>query len=363
MIKKVHLVLVLISLLVAFIYYDSWNSRFFQDDKIHFRIISENANFLTPPADWPYYRPVAINLFYSFGKAVSGTNPFGYHLILFLAFAATLFCFFALAKTFLENNRRALLATLFYATNVSLFGDFYWIAKSYLVLGSLFMFLSVLAYQKKSRWWFIVSAMSVTLALGSNELGFVLPGLFILTDWLRKRWPGVRFIILTGLTFFLGVWRYFLVGVPKDSDYTIHLGLVNLSTVKWYLFRLINLPEAVQRDKDAILWVGISIFLIAMLYFVVRYKNRRKNWRLFIFGVLWFFGGAAPHFLMPEHISSQYLAVSLFGPAIILGEIAILNLSVVILFAGYLLATWRGLDFLRLTHWLILKNTGPIGKF
>lgn len=363
MIKKFHIVIVLIALLVAFIYYDSWNSRFFQDDKIHFRIISTSANFLAPTANWPYYRPVAINLFYTLSKTLFGTNPFGYHLILFLAFTATLFCFAHLAKTFLKSNRRALVGTLFYATNVSLFGDFYWIAKSYLVLGSLFMFLSVLAYQKKSRWWFLISAASLTLALGSNELGFVLPGLFLLTDWLKKRWPGMRFILLTGLALFLGVWRYFLVGVPKDADYTIHIGLVNLSTVKWYLFRLINLPEAVQRDKDAVLWVGVSVFLAVTLFFAVRYRNWRRNWRLFVFGTLWFFAAAAPHFLMPEHISSQYLAVSLFGPALILGEIAILNYWLILLFAGYLLSTWRGLDFLRHTHWLILKNTGPIGKF
>lgn len=363
MIKRFHVVLVLICLLVALIYYDSWNSRFFQDDKIHFRIISENSNFLVPPANWPYYRPVAINIFYGVSQTLFGRNPFGYHAILFLAFSATLFCFFALAKTFLKNNRRALIATLFYATNVSLFGDFYWIAKSYLVLGSLFMFLSVLGYLKKSKKWFLVSVFSLILALGSNELAFVLPGLFVLTDWLRGRWPGIRFIILTGITFGLGIWRYLLVGVPKDADYTIHIGLVNVSTIKWYLFRLFNLPEAVQRDKDPILWVAIAVFVFVILYFVARYRDWRKNWRLFVFGILWFFGGALPHFLMPEHISSQYLAVSLFGPALLLGEIALLNRWIVILFAGYILATWRGLDFLRQTHWLILKNTGPIGKF
>lgn len=88
-----------------------------------------------------------------------------------------------------------------------------------------------------------------------------------------------------------------------------------------------------------------------------------KNIKLILFGGAFFVLSAMPFFFLPNHMSSYYLSMALFGPALIAGEILKGRKLIILFCLLYLLLTLLGLNFLSQTHWIILKNTGPIGKF
>lgn len=88
-----------------------------------------------------------------------------------------------------------------------------------------------------------------------------------------------------------------------------------------------------------------------------------RNLKLILFGAAFFVFGALPFFFLPNHMSAYYLTIALFGPALIAGNVIKSKKLIILFFLGYLLLTIFGLQFLSATHWIILKNTGPIGKF
>lgn len=88
-----------------------------------------------------------------------------------------------------------------------------------------------------------------------------------------------------------------------------------------------------------------------------------RNVKLILFGAAFFVLSALPFFFLPNHMSSYYLTMALFGPALIFGKFIQGKKLTILVCLGYLLLTILGLKFLSHTHWIILKNTGPIGKF
>ena len=128
-------------LLTAAVYRDSFTSRFFQDDKILLGIARSGSPFAVIP-NFPY-RPVSQELFYLVSSKLFGLDPLGYHLVLFAFFAGTVILIYKLADKLLESNRKAILAAFFYALNISLFAEFFWIATSYFSIGAFSLMLSL----------------------------------------------------------------------------------------------------------------------------------------------------------------------------------------------------------------------------
>lgn len=337
----------LLLVLVALVYKDSFTSPFFQDDKILLGLP------LTPISNFPY-RPVSQAIFYSLSQSLFGLNVFYYHLALFLAFVATIFVIFRLAKLLLKDRSKALVATFFYALNISLFANFYWVATSYFTIGALFFFLTILFYLEKKT---LLTIVTYLLALGSNELAFVLPLIFAAFGWYLNSWPKRLFGFLVSLPILL--WPRLLIGLPQAVDYSLSVGQ-SLATFRWYAIRVLNFPEGIQRSSDYLL---IAAGIVAVSVFIVSFWRHRPNFRLLTLGGIFFVLAACPFFFLPQHMSSYYLTMALFGPALVVGETVTNRKLLIVFLATYLLLTIRGLDFLRQTHWIILKNTGPIGQF
>lgn len=333
--------------LVAVIYRDSFTSPFFQDDRILLNLP------LTPIANFPY-RPLSQPIFYQLNYVLFGLNPLGFHLVLFLFFTGTVFLIFSLAKQILKTDLKAFVATVFYAANISLFANFYWIATSYFTVGAFFFFLTIYLYLHKKA---LAAFLSFLLALGSNEMAFILPIIFLLLGWFRTFWPKSLWLYFLFLPVLL-VGRLVL-GLPQAVDYTLSLNF--LPTLRWYLFRALNLPEGVQRTTSPALYFVFVIFILLFVVSLLRY--RKISFRLLIFGLAFFLLGALPFFFLPGHMSSYYLTIALFGPALIFGEIVSGKKLTALILVSYLALTVLGLEFLSQTHWIILKNTGPIGKF
>lgn len=354
---------VVIFTVTAILYYDSFNSPFFQDDKLHFSLMHQ-GNFWEPVKDFPYYRPIPIKVFYSLGFFLGGYNPLPYHLILFAAFLVCLKTIFSLVKKLTGERRTSLKTTFFYATNISLFGVFYLLPASYVVLGAMFIFLTIRSYLVPGIKGFLLTLLFNFLAFGSSELSFVIPGLMFSVDFYQKKFQKVRlvfFVLLSAIAFFI---RKMIVGLPSNSDYQIEFGLRTFSSLKWYLFRAINLPEGVKRDIGSTFWIVTIAFLIILALASVHcLKNKRVSLRLIVFSAMWFIAGGLPYYLLPNHLSCIYIMVALFGPMLLLAKIFSEKYLFVAAALLYFSMSILGLSFLRTTHWMILKNTGPIGQF
>ncbi len=347
---KYNLGVLLIIFLTGIVYRNSFISPFFQDDKILL-----NLSFL-PLANFPY-RPISQQLFYFLSHRLFGMNVLGFHLVLFLAFSLTMYVLFHLATILLKDKTKALAAVFFYALNISLFANFYWVATSYFSIGALFFFLTLYFYVKKRTW---LTFFSWILALGSNEIAFVLPIIFLTINWLEYSWPKCSWIFLVSLPIFL--WFRILIGFPKAADYTMQFNLSALATFKWYLLRGFNLPEGV--DRGGVIFYLLFIIIVFLLMFSIwkYFRQKKINLRVLVFSVGMFIFGALPFYFLPGHMSSYYLTISVFGMALIFSEV-FRGKIVLVVMGLYLIMTILGLQFLSQTHWIILKNTGPIGQF
>lgn len=351
----------LIVLGLTWIYRPSFVSPFFQDDALLLQHATPQY-FLTPVPQF-HYHPVANQFFYFLSKNMFGTNVIGYHFVLFLASILGLVFIFKLTKILLSSQRKALLTTFFYAFNVSLFANFYWIAVSYFVLGGFFFFASACLFFKKGTVRAFLTVLSFVLSVGSNELGIFLCSIFIGLAWYKNYWPK-RLWALVGLDAIFLVLKVFWIGFSTETDYSLRFGLSTLATIRWYLLRALNLPEGINRNQDVFLVSFFVIMVGLLIYSLIHYiRSKKINGRLFLLAVFWFIAGALPFYFLPNHMSSYYLTVALFGPALIFGEILDNKKVTVLVMVLYFLITLRGLDFLSKTHWIILKNTGPIGSF
>ncbi|OGG03952.1 hypothetical protein A2W14_05810 [Candidatus Gottesmanbacteria bacterium RBG_16_37_8] len=355
--KNHYLVILSVILLTVILYWPSFSSPFFQDDVVVLR--SKNiSNFLTTLPKNRYY-PVSVQLFYSFSKSVFGLNPFGFHLILFIFSSLSLFLIFSLARKILLDDKKAYLTVFFYAFNISLFANFYWVAVSYFVFGGFFIFLSLYFYWQKN--FLTLSLISFVMALLSNELAFVYPFLLTITSWYFKKWSkSLIFFLIIGFLYIL--FKIFLIGFSTNTDYTLNFFGI-FSTARWYLLRAFNLPEGIKFASDRSLLILFVIFLMFLLIsFYYRLKSKKIDFRLYLFSLFWFLIGALPFFFLPMHLSSYYLTVALFGISLFFSNLLSENPRILLLaILVYFLLTFRGLIFLSQTHWIILKNTGPIG--
>ncbi len=356
--NRVLLLAVVIGLICAIVYRDSFFSPFFQDDKYHLSLVNQ-GNPLQVIKNFPY-RPISLQLFYTLGWFLFGNNVFGFHLLLFLVFVTSLVFVYKLALHFLTNPEKSLVCTFIYALNISIFANFYWVAVSYFVFAALFLFSSFYFYVQLKK-FSLVSIVLFALALLSNEIAVVFPLILlghkiIFNDQkFRKTLP---YLIMAGL--FL-VFRYFVVGLPKSPDYELTVSLQSLATLRWYILRASNLPEGVNRSQGLFIWLAWALQMGILIFSVARSKIQRL--KIVSFAVVWFLAGALPFFFLPNHMSSYYLTISLFGTSLLTANYLENRRLIFVFCLVYLALTVFGLDYLSHTHWIILKNTGPIGKF
>lgn len=355
--KKPYVLISTIILLTAILYWPSFTSPFFQDDVIFLKSPKITDIFTTIPDG--IWRPLSFQVFYTAGKFLFGLNPLPFHLILFFFSSLSLFLIFSLSKKIFKGEKKALVSVFLYALNISLFANFYWVATSYFVLGGFFIFLSLYFFFCKNSVY--LSVISFILSLLSNEIAFVLPLLLILFSWYLKKFQ--KSLVVFGLIDLVYIYLKALhFGLPQKSVYKIEF-LSFFANFRWYLFRAFNLPEGIKRSSDLTIFLLFMLFLILfILGFYLRFKSGKLKYRLPLFSFLFFIFGAFPFFFLPMHMSSYYLTVSLLGSSLLFSEIFSVNSKILIFsLLVYLLLSVRGLTFLQETHWIILKNTGPIG--
>lgn len=346
--------LIVIILGLIILYRDSFFSRFFQDD---FELLN-GASFenLLIPVPAFHYHPISNQFFYTISKSMFGTSTFGYHAILFSVTILTLLFLFKVAAVLLHSKKKALLATFFYAFNISLFALYYWVAVSYFVFGSLFFFLTIFLFLKPNSIGSSLSIMAFILALLSNELNLVLPGILFMISWYLKNWPKklLAFFALDAFFIFL---KFIWIGFPKETDYSVEISFQAFATIQWYVLRAFNLPEGIRNGTNQQIVIIFIFFLITLIAAIIKYfRSRQHNWRLLILSGSWFLIGAFPFYFLPKHMSSYYISFSLAGAVFLYSEV--FSRNKMLLFIGiiiYILLAFTGLEFLSKTHWTILK--------
>jgi len=337
---------------VAFLYHDSFFAPFYRDDWFFLKV--QLPEDLVKPISDLHYLPISIQGFYWLMRTLFEYNVLAYHLFLFVGMLGVFFLVYILAKDFLQSDKKALVTTFFFAFNISLFAIFYWVAGMYFVLGPLF-YLSANYFYLKRKIFFVF--LFYLLAIGSNEIGYTLPGMLLLVSWYKNIWDKKLVILLVAnlLIFFA---RIKFLNFPVMDTYQMKFDLHILKTIQWYLLRTLNLPEAIRLRADPIILVSFGGFLATILFSV-----KKINPRLFIFGVSWFLIGGIPFYFLPFHLSSYYATLALFGICLLLVELITDKRIIILSVLCYLVLSFTGLQFLKDTHWIIRKDIGWPGKF
>jgi hypothetical protein len=302
------------------LYRDSFFAPFFQDDFILLNI-AKTYGLFEPIANFPY-RPLAIQFFYNLSS-----NPFVLHIVMFLFFSGGLFFVYKLTKNWF--------AVYLLAFNISLFPLFYWVATSYFTLAFFFVFAAL----------YFGNIFLFILGLLTNELVVVFPVLFLLWSWFKNKIEVKKLLPYFIISAVYLPLRIIFIPFPKAVDYTIEIGKF-LPTARWYALRIFNLPEGIRNNPQILV-----LFVILVLLVLFNFKN--LNLRLLVFGGLWFFIGALPFFFLPGHMSAYYLTIALFGPVIFLSQT--IKKFKILFSVVYGVMAYLGLEFLKATHWIIIK--------
>ncbi len=195
-------------LALVIIYGNSWHCSWHFDD---YKNIVENANVQMEQLSWKeirtalaglpgegMQRPVAY-LSFALNYALGQRDVFGYHLVnLFIHYLAALFLFFFIQRTL----QLPLLKERYgnHAYSIAILAAFLWalhpiqvFAVTYIVqrmasLSALFSIMAMLFYllartgEKKKVFYFVLSALSALLALGTKENAIMLPLVIFLYD-------------------------------------------------------------------------------------------------------------------------------------------------------------------------------------
>ena len=214
---KYVLPLLLIYLSTALIYFQSLNYYFFQDDWYILNQLGVHniLYFFKPRTDLIYYRPLGMETFFFLGRLLFGLNPVGYHVTAFSIHLANItLLFFLILKTF-KNKVSAILGTLMYATADFHYMTLSWLALSWTLIGTFFIFSAINVYlQYKQDHKLPQEIIIYTLflfGLLSTEFAVIFPFFLIFYSYffLGKNFP--KFLKQKTDLFCFYFLRYFLI--------------------------------------------------------------------------------------------------------------------------------------------------------
>ncbi len=346
---------------VGLFYLSSFSAPFYRED-YEFLLIQLPRDLFSaiPPV---HYHPISIHLFYYFSKLAFGSSYGLYHLVLYLFYMGSFFFIYAIAREFLKSKTKAFLILILYGFNISFFPHFYWIAVSYFTIGSFFFFGAVYFFLKQKPWAAWATGGFILASLGSNDGSVVIFPLLYLLSWYQRFFPR-RLIPATVLAGVFVVFRFFILKLPAEQSYSMHVDFRIVKTIQWYILRALNLPEGIRFSGDLSLVILFGLLLLVLgLGFIREVGRGTLSKRLTIFGVLWFLIAGGPFFLLPDHMSAYYLTFAFLGFALIVVQLLNTKALMVVFLIIYFLMAVKGLTFLERTHWIILKTIGTPAKF
>ncbi len=246
-----------------------------------------------------------LNLSFFLESLIGGHGYFIYHLFNLLWHFAAVALVFVLLKKISGKKLFSFLGALILAIHPVLSQAVAWIPgrnDSMLAVFILSAFLFFLHYvkERKAKWLFLY-ALFFLISILTKENAIVLPilvfvYLFLFRKECRLSFAGLSFISLLSLSvvgFYFSL-RYFALGsILANNNLTGSFlsGLISVVPMiaKTVLpFNLSVLPTAAD---TGFIWFLIALFLIVIFYIY----NRRQNWNILLFGLIWLLA-----FLLPS---------------------------------------------------------------
>jgi len=251
------------------------------------------------------YRPMlTVSLILS--AQISGTAPFGYHLIDIILHSASCCLFFAALQILGFKRSVSFLGTLLFCVHPAVTQATAWIAGRNDSLLAVFILFGFITYAKflstSSLKWYLLHLLCFTLAMFTKESAIMFPFLALLYSFSLKR---EKIFSLTTVLLLVG-WGIILVNwhLTRSAAQLVPIGdkllaaktvLSNLWIALFYFgkyFWPLNLAFA-PISEDIHITVGIiSVVFLSLALFL----SERKDWRLIFFGIAWFVAFLVPTF-------------------------------------------------------------------
>lgn len=351
-----------------FIYLPAWHNPFFQDDFLllkltHPQNIHSWSDFLAPISKNFHYRPLAFNVYYYVLQQGLGLNWFGFHLVNSIWLLATAGLVWLILHQLTDSPAWSLIGAILYLISPIHYMTQFWTATFNNTQGVSLLLLSFywyLRFDRTHQHRYLLAAMGLFgAALLTNEGTIVLPGLIgVYLLFLAKRpWQYLlsQAFLWGGIALSYLLIRLATIGLPAGPAYGLSFSLEIFSTLKWYVFRTIGLPEGIRFiDSRSGLYLlsSLSLGVIAKIYL----SNKSKiPWKYLAFGLSWFIIGGLPFYALPNHLSAYYLETAYVGLVLIYVVIfkvasqKILAMTFVILSFFISLMSVRGM---QATHWV-----------
>lgn len=392
--KKISILFIFFTIIATgFIYRNSFQSYFFQDDWFSFKIsqaesLNEIIKFFIPRKDVIYYRPLGIQIPFFLLQKLFSLNPIPFHILTFLTHSINIILVFVLIKLLTGNLKVSHIITFIYAISAVHYIPLYWFSTYSFVLGPMFILLSMILFLNytlhKSTRLYIASILLFLIGLFANEMVFVTPILLLLVLCYRnkKKLSGwlVPFVVLGIIPFLI---RFIYSPPPASGNYEIGIQKSLLNNIEAYLLWSLNWPEEIKNQLINFVTVNpvfilnfkfyyylftVATLLILILTVVLPIIFLKKNINLvkgILFGLAWFITGLFPVLFFTRHYFSYYLPISLIG--LLLFAIPLFDkftsevskkykiletVLLIILLSALFLSSIAAVDFNSKVHWV-----------
>lgn len=251
------------------------------------------------------YRPIlTVSLILS--AQISGTAPFGYHLIDIILHSASCCLLFAALQILGFKRSVSFLGTLFFCVHPAMTQAVAWIAGRNDSLLAVFILSGFITYTKflssSLLKWYVLHLLCFTLAIFTKESAIVFPFLALLYSFGLKRekiFSLTTVLLLVGWGIILVNWNILrsaaMIAPVGDKLQAASTVLSNLWITLFYfgeIFWPFNLAYA-PIANDIHITTGIISAVFLSLAFLL---SERKDWKLIFFGVAWFIAFLVPTF-------------------------------------------------------------------
>lgn len=348
--KKLNKFLVYIFLLTsvfsaAWVYRASFYSYFFQDDWFSFRIsrvrnIQDFINFFIPRSAVIYYRPMGMQIPFFIMNKLFSFNPFPYHMVILIVHSFNIILVYFLLKMITKKRIISLLISYLYATSLIHYIPFYWFATVAFVTGPMWFFLSAIFYLKfiteEKNINYSLSLLSFFFGILTNEMVMILPVILLIYLLINRKYSyipnAVIFFVTAGI--FLSL-RFLIFPPPLHDSYKIGIGTHILTNFRAYIIWSFNWPEEMKAQFINFYTVNkqfisdfnfyyksfLYSFLLNVTFAIIPFlltarQFLEKNYKLVIFGTIWFVISLSTVITFKDHYYAYYLPIGL--PALLM---------------------------------------------
>jgi len=288
-----------------------------------------------------YYRPI-LTVSYMLDALISGERPFLYHLTSILIHVVVSILVYIFLSKFALKKQLAFLFSVTFAIHPVLIQAVSWVPGRNDSLLALFILPACIYYlefiEKGSLKLLALHFLFVFLGLFTKESAiFALPLMLILgmIRFDRNKLINSSLFLVTGWIFIFLFWFYLrsialLGGAVKYDFFTASQVIVsNLPAVLLYLGKIIfpfNL-SVLPTLPDSTLIFGVATLVLVTISLAF---SKKIDWKIFVFGVLWFLAFLLPAFIRPDNMYvadflEHRIYVPLVGVLLVFSQISFLK--------------------------------------